>query len=260
MPYNVILGKPAQPDDETEKKLAKLKYQGTDWDRDFYRAHVYSTEQLDGYLRALKIESNEGRASMTDSLLGAAMYYEVAKRSHITSYSPPGHYIRNLKSTPKPTEQLKTKLEKISEDGLMAVSEMTFAAGKLIDAREYPEEARRFIDAFCQRSSDGVDWDWGGFVAFLDFYKTMCERALETATFNIAAHKTFPLQTWLQNLDHSWKQYSAVPFSAGKYHEGIGYNSDAVHILKAIMEPLDDSVSLQAIANKLIEINRQTRK
>lgn len=247
--------------DEVRKKLAELKYQGDGWGEEFYKPNVYSEEFLDEILKELKIYSDDGRAEMEGSIISAAMHYETIKKSHIISYRSVGRYARNLEATLKPTENFKHHLSNIYDDGGIAgVSPILDAVRELIAEGEYPPQAARYINALYWLEGDKNKFDWKGFVSFLDFYQSACERALEKPMSKNAAHKSKPLEQWISNLAINWKNHSPIPFIAGKYHEGIGYNSDAIHIMKKIMEPLDRSVTLQAIANKLTEVNKISKE
>ncbi len=242
---------------ETERRLSELKYQGRDWDKKFYKTEVYSGELIKTYLDELKIVDSEGRKNMEESILSAAMYYETTKRSHISNYRPKGYSERTLKATIKPIENLKKQLIKLSDsDGF---THTLWAAGTLINEGKYPPEAIRYIEAMSWPEGDKRRFDWKGFLSFLDFYKLACEQALSDGIGKNAAHKSYPLETWIHNLRSNWESYSPILLSAGKYHEGVGYNSDAIHIMKKIMEPLDDTVAIQSIANKLTELNKKTQ-
>lgn len=237
-----------------------LKYQGTEFDLEFYRHNVYSEPLLNTFLNELKISDDTGRKDMAESILRAAMYYELTMRSHIRSYRSKGHYERSIKATLKPAEALKKQLGKLTDTGPMGFASILHAVEDLVSEGSYPPEAGRYINALYWREGDKNKFDWKGLQSFLEFYQSACKTALKKHVPTNAAHKGYPLETWLFNLRSNWKLCSPIPFTAGRYYERVGYNSEAIHILKKIMGPLDSSVTLQAIANKLMEMNRKAAK
>ncbi len=247
-------------DEEVRQQLAKLKYQGRDWGEDFYKPNVYSEAFLNEVLNDLRIFSELGRAEMEKSIIHAAMYYEHTKRSHLQNYRPQGFYQRKLNATLKPAQQLHKKLTELDDGGSIGVWPILDAVKELVAEGNYPRQAGRYINAMLERDGDEDRYDWRGFLSFLGFYCDVTERAMEKPVGKNAAHKSFPIETWLRNLSHAWQTHSPMPFTAGKYHQGIGYNSEAIQIMKKIMEPLDDSVTLQFIANKLTEFIRKESK
>jgi len=246
--------------DEKTQKLSELKYHGSDWDKEFYKSNVYSETLIEEYLNDLKIIDSDSRKEMEDSILRAAMYYEMIKRSHISNYSSRGQAERKVKAVLKPTEKLMKQLIKLYDEGGVGKGSIIFAARDLISENKYPTRAHKYIDAMLRNGENSNMVDYEGFTAFLEFFKTACERALENGVGKNVAHKGAPIEAWISNLDHDWKTYSPIPLTAGKYHEDIGYNSEAVHIMKKIMDPLDETVTIQTIANKLIEITRKPSK
>jgi hypothetical protein len=239
------------------KDLEALKYQGREWDKEFYKKYVYSDKLLSGYLENLKIDTEEGQEKMADSILNAAMHYESAKRSHIESYASSGQIERDIRALDKPLEKLIKKLEEMNSLGHHDILK---SYRNIASTREISNRELYFSNAlFCNEPSSNKINPYG-FLDFLKTYRESCNRALQKDVSKNAAHKSFPLETWLLNLNHDWALYSPIPLIAGKYHEGIGYNSDAIHILKDIMSPLDSSIAIHTIANKLIEINEKITK
>jgi len=237
-------------------QLEQLKYQGRNWDKDFYKTNVYSESLINEYLDDLKIETKEGRERMENSILYAAMYYEAVKKSHIQSYAPAGEIERELRALAKPLEKLIQKLENMNVLGKTGVIR---SYREILSESEPSRGELQFANALFWGNLNGGTINPDGLINFLKNYQKATSRALEKEIgFVNAAHKSYPLETWLLNLNNCWKQYSPIPFNAGKYYKEVGgYNSEALHILKKIMEPLDNSITIQAIATKLIEANSQ---
>ena len=97
--------------------------------------------------------------------------------------------------------------------------------------RKYYNDFRQFIEVLHQSSENIKEEDLG-------------EKYYLDST-------SYRMKKWLGSIANAWLAHSAIPLTAGHYHEGIGYNSEALHILMKIMEPLDKSVTPQAMATAL---------
>jgi len=245
--------------DNIKKQLSDLKYTGRDWGREFYEEKLYSISLIDEYLGLLNIESREGRLDMKDSIVRAAMYYESIKHSHIEHYKPKGSEERKIKALIKPIENLRKQINNLYDGSLINFTPIVQSAEKIIQEDSCPEGAEKIIKSMFWTEKGGNTFQPQAILYFLDFYKQCCEEALSKGISKNCAHKGYALEMWVCNLKHSWVTYSPIPFNAGKYYEGVGYNSEAIHIMKKIMEPLDASITVQSIANKLIEENKNKR-
>lgn len=224
---------------------------------DFYREEVYGEGLLEQYVDLLGIQDSDHRADMKDHIVMGAMGYERTKISFVQSREPKSWYVDNLKKTKNLAEKLQEQLYKnLGGEGLV-VSALLMEMGEMMKEGEYSKFAEAPLSAMMGWDGPKFSLRWESYPQLLEFYITACDRILEDDRLLTPSNRSSALLRWLNPIHYTWKQYSDIPLTQGEYFKEVGgYNSEAIHILLKIMEPLDAGVTATAIAEQLKKMNK----
>ena len=213
---------------------------------------IYSYDDLNNFIDALKIQENEKRWQMALAIITAASRYEDWK-----SY---------LERKPK-VKEYKASMKRLRNALRKAYKELDFDVGdedvQVLYQIHFKNALAKKITGLCENELSIYNFsaplkavNFQGFISPADlglFVEVMAEVAEEqekNPPFETEEHEE-SIHRWMVNIAFPWEEYSGLPLMTGKNHKDVGYVSDQMKILEDIMKPLDSSVTNTQIGNAL---------
>lgn len=232
--------------------------------------HIYNENITEDILNCLKL-SPEHRVRMEDVILDAASGYKNFKAKYKKHYASPKQRTALLRKYKEQQEKANAVLKELmtTESNNAAAQGFMYELVYKRSEEDTNEIDKKFIEA-AFTGYEGHLHDYEGdlmpvtnleelrelidirnpsqnILSFLECITECSKRELANESEPLTKKDT-ALSFWLTELEKSWIEFSPIPFTVGHYEEGIGYNSEALHILHMIMKPLDSKLPMESIA------------